>query len=205
MEFPRFSAKFKADPGARGPAPQCDVVPMLAQYGIACPSYVQFMRTTIRSSFNGGLLRFLLPETKVSLADWNGPDGWSHDWPGRRGQLFVFAYDWMGRQFAFDNERKNDRGEAEIGMLEPGTGELLQIPAVFHVFIEKVLIDQARAALAERFYDEWRKKIKKQLRHHECAGYAVPLFLNGEDNVENLEIVDVQIYLSLMGQMSSQI
>lgn len=205
MEFPRFSAKFKADPGARGPAPDCDVVPMLANYGIVCPSYAQFMRETIRSSFNGGLLRFLLPDTKLSLSGWNGPDGWGPDWPGRQGQLFVFAYDWMGRQFGFDNERKNSQGEAEIGMLVPGTGELLEIPAVFHVFIEKTLVYESEAALAERFYASWQKKNKKQLRHHECAGYHVPLFLNGEDSVENLEVSDMQVYLSLMGRMSSQV
>ena len=205
MEFPRFSAKFKVDPGARGPAPECDVAPLLAPYGIACPSYVEFMHETIRSSFNGGMLRFLLPDTKVSLAGWNGPTGWGPDWPGRQGQLFVFAYDWMGRQFAFDRDRTNKQGEAEIGMLVPGTGELLEIPAVFHVFIEKILVYEGQAALAEKFYASWQKKQRKQLRHHECAGYKVPLFLDGEDTVENLEVVDMQIYISLMGQMCSQI
>ena len=36
------------------------------------------------------------------------------------------------------------------------------------------------------------------LKHNECAGYKVPLFLNGDDVVDNLEISDMEVYWEIM-------
>lgn len=37
--------------------------------------------------------------------------------------------------------------------------------------------------------------------HDKCVGYKVPLFLNGEDNISNLELSDIEVYWGIMGQM----
>lgn len=37
-----------------------------------------------------------------------------------------------------------------------------------------------------------------------CAGYKVPLFLGGSDSVDNLDLQDLAVYVSLSGQMYTQ-
>lgn len=33
---------------------------------------------------------------------------------------------------------------------------------------------------------------------NKCVGYKVPLFLNGEDDIENLEVSDMEVYWEIM-------
>jgi Domain of unknown function (DUF1851) len=35
----------------------------------------------------------------------------------------------------------------------------------------------------------------------QCTGYKVPLFLGGKDPAENLEVIDLEVYWSLSGQL----
>jgi hypothetical protein len=39
------------------------------------------------------------------------------------------------------------------------------------------------------------------LSSSQCAGYKVPLFLGGKDSLENLEVIDLEVYWSLSGQL----
>ena len=41
-------------------------------------------------------------------------------------------------------------------MLEPGTGEVLEIPATVRLFHDTEMVDFADAALSASFYAEWR-------------------------------------------------
>jgi hypothetical protein len=45
-------------------------------------------------------------------------------------------------------------------MLEPGTGEVLEIPTTFMAFHEEELVDYQDAALAVEFFNQWREKNK---------------------------------------------
>lgn len=38
----------------------------------------------------------------------------------------------------------------------------------------------------------------KCLKYNECAGYKIPLFLNGDDIVDNLEVSDMEVYWEIM-------
>jgi len=52
------------------------------------------------------------------------------------------------------------------------------------------------ACLASEFFNEWFEANGNfVLPHNKCVGYKVPLFLNGEDDIENLEASDMEVIL----------
>lgn len=117
-----------------------------------------------------------------------------------------FGYDWLGRQFACDFGRTVD-GEPQILLLEPGTGEALEIPVDFQQFHESELIEEADAALAAGFFSEWAKAnpLSIPFSPSECAGYRVPLFLGGADTVKNLQVTDITVYWGLCAQLLKEV
>ena len=55
------------------------------------------------------------------------------------------------------------------------------------------------ACLASEFFNEWFEANGNfVLPHNKCVGYKVPLFLNGEDDIENLEVSDMEVYWEIM-------
>jgi hypothetical protein len=88
-------------------------------------------------------------------------------------------------------------------LLEPGTGEVLEIPLPLAAFHNEELVEYSDAALAADFFRAWSANHSDYLplKMDQCVGYRVPLFLGGPDTVENLEIVDRDVYWSLTGQL----
>lgn len=126
-----------------------------------------------------------------------------HAFPEFAGRLACFGYDWLGRQFATDTGRgKSD--DPEIMLLEPGTGDALEIPVSFSVFHDTELVDYTEEALALSFFEQWRRSGGAAPSPTECVGYKRPLFLGGADVVANLEISDLDVYWTIMGQLRSQ-
>jgi hypothetical protein len=160
------------------------------------------MSELARSSYNGGLLRVVLPGGDPELVKWNR-SGWVAGWPQYRDHLVVFAYDWMGSQIAFDLDRRQS-GEPAISILEPGTGKLLSVPRTFLEFITTEVVTKPEAALALELYESWRASGGSAPHASDCIGYMVPLFLGGVDEAENLEMWDMSVYLSLVGQAWAQ-
>jgi hypothetical protein len=113
-----------------------------------------------------------------------------------------FAYDWLGRAFAVDENRLRGGKEPMVLLLEPGTGEALEIPYSFASLHDN--LDELREpALAGGFFATWSKLNPSALPLSTtvCVGYKQPLFLGGKDTAENLEVVDMEIYWSLCGQL----
>lgn len=168
---------------------------------VGVDGYVEFADEFAGASFAGGLYRI---HDSVS-----GPKAkaWLQEvFPEFARRATPFAYDWLGRQFAVDRTRLAD-GQPLMLLLEPGTGEALDIDASFVGLHELELVEYPDDALAVSFYKEWRASgvDARPLERDECAGYKIPLFLGGEDEVENLEVVDLEVYLSFSGQLSSQV
>lgn len=113
-----------------------------------------------------------------------------------------FGYDWLGRQFAIDAGRAQG-GQPLVLMLEPGTGEGLEIPLSFGAFHNEELVEYRDAALATNFFDAWSQvqEAALPLASGDCVGYRVPLFLGGRDTVDNLEVIDLDVYWSTCGQL----
>src|ERR1700748_466987 len=71
-------------------------------------------------------------------------------------RIECFGASWLGCQFATDRAR-GERGARLVLLLEPGTGEALEIPATFASFHDNELFRHADAAVALSFYRDWLK------------------------------------------------
>ncbi|MER8446095.1 DUF1851 domain-containing protein [Mesorhizobium sp. M1066] len=150
------------------------------------------------ASFKHGLYRIIRPS---DVADWNARV--CLGFPEFTERITCFGYDWQGTAFATDTWRL-EQGEPGVVMFEPGTGKALQIPANIRTFHEVELIQDEDAALAANIYADWRRDGGAEPSYDQCIGYKKPLFLNGKDAIDNLELSDLTIYWHLMGQIMIQ-
>lgn len=118
--------------------------------------------------------------------------------PELEGRLACFGYDWLGRQFALDRQRRQGKKHLVL-LLDPATAEALEIPATVASLHTEELVHNAEAALALDFYADWREATGDDdfLEPHECVAYDVPLFLGGEDDVTQLGRIDMAAYWSV--------
>ncbi|MBF4766630.1 DUF1851 domain-containing protein [Nocardioides agariphilus] len=166
----------------------------------ALDGYIAFAREFAGASFDGGVYRV--------HDDRTGPQALSlvtDAFPEFAERVCPFGYDWLGRQFAVDSGRVVGQ-EPQVLLLEPGTGEALEIPFSFAAFHDVELVDHSDAALASAFFADWSRSNTDQLplRRDECVGYRIPLFLGGDDTLVNLEVSDIDVYWTLCGQLRGQ-
>lgn len=112
-------------------------------------------------------------------------------YPDFAGKFEPFAFDWLGRCFAIDL-RNNTM--ANILMFEIGTADVLEIPCDLSDFSNVEIPNYSESCLASNFYKEWKEAKKQILEHSKCAGYKIPLFLGGDDEISNLELCDMDVY-----------
>ncbi len=117
-------------------------------------------------------------------------------------RIHCFGFNWLGDQYALDLERR-EHGESLILMLDPGAGEALEIPATFLKIHDEEMVESPDAALVSNFFESWVAENRHllPLAPTDCVGYKVPLFLGGEDTIENLEVIDLDVYWTIFGQL----
>lgn len=119
-------------------------------------------------------------------------------------RITCFGSDWLGRQFATDEKRMVGR-DRQILMLEPGTGEVLEIPVGFALFHSGELVEQSDAVAAVNFFGQWLAAGGDKPGYGQCIGYKKPLFLGAADGIDNLELIDFEVYWSVAGQILAQL
>lgn len=187
--FEKFLAKFRLTNGRIGDE-------VLGEGGSIRPRLFDRMAGCV---FENGLYRIHTPDS-AAVADGLVEEAF----PELRSQMSCFGFDWLGRQFALDGGR-GAPSDPEILMLEPGTGEALEIPVPFSKFHDVELVEYANEALATDFYAEWASISSEHIEFAQCVGYRTPLFLGGSDTVDNLELTDIEVYWSFMGQLRVQV
>src|ERR1700722_18073038 len=153
---------------------------------LAVPGYVELAGRFAGCTFENGLYRLHDAET--------GSRGWAlmaESFPEFASRVRPFGFDWLGRQFGMDYGRV-ERGEPLVLLLEPGTGEALEIPYSFSAF-HKQLDELREPALAGSFFASWAAASPEviPLGVTQCAGYKIPLFLGGKGALDNLEVIDI--------------
>lgn len=146
-------------------------------------------------SFNQGLYRVI---RAADEAVWNARVAVA--FPDFADRITCFGFDWLGRVFALDSERI-ESDQAGVVMFELGTGETLEVPCSIASFHDEELIEYGDAALAIDFHRKWINNGGAAPNYNECVGYKEPLFLGGVDDLCNLELIDIDIYWHLMGQL----
>lgn len=119
-------------------------------------------------------------------------------------RIECFGADWLGRQFATDRAREV-AGKPQVLMLEPGTGEALEIPVSAEAFHADELINEPDAAAAYSFHQQWLAAGGLQPSYDQCIGYKRPLYLGGLDDVSNLKLFDLDVYWSVSAQILGQV
>jgi hypothetical protein len=146
-------------------------------------------------SFNDGLYRVM---------DADAANGWSKSiadaFPTFAGAVTCFGFDWLGRIFGL-NARRSVEGLPAVVMLEPGTGQALEIPRNIISFHDCELIEYSEEALASSFYLKWISIGGGAPKYSECIGYKNLLFLEGKDTVENLVRSDMDVYWTVATQL----
>jgi hypothetical protein len=181
-----FEAAFTPDVAAQGRGTATEMSepylgPLLAKWG--------------GTSFSGGIYRLVRPEV---IPDWvRIAEG---AFPTFRDRLVPFGIDWLGRLFVLDLGRTVD-GSPAVTLLEPGTGEALEIPCTAESFHESELIEYREECLAASFFEAWLKADGARPGLTECVAYRRPLFLGGSDTVENLELADIHVYWGIAEQL----
>lgn len=143
-------------------------------------------------TFAGGLYRIHTAESgaqRLKDIDAAFPEAPAHSAP--------YGYDWLGRQFCATEDDEN----ATSLMFEPGTGEVLEIPVHFALIHDDELVDYSNEALASEFYASYLASGGRAPGLTQCVGYRTPLFLGGQDDLPNLELVDTDVYWHLTGQV----
>lgn len=190
-----FDSSFPRDPlpsPSTCPTAAFDKIEPLA-HGIT-----EFFASRSGGSFGKGIYR-LFEVTEIPT--WN--DIVSHAFPGYQKRIMCFGFDWQGRVFALDAARKTE-GQYEILLFEIGSGEIFQIPSNFLELHNREFIEFADDALGKSFYDEWLASGGEPPSHDECIGFEVPLFLGGEQDVENLSPTSMEVYWEISGQLLQQ-
>ncbi|MCG8543391.1 MAG: DUF1851 domain-containing protein [Alphaproteobacteria bacterium] len=171
--------------------------PLLDQVDEISPGFTDFMRRHSGTSFNDGLYRVhaidsIRPLTALCL----------QAFPAYENKILCFASSWLGEQFAINLTRRVDR--RVVLMMDSGSGEVFEIPADFMEFHNSLLIDQKDEILNTKFYEDWLNTGGRAPAHNECIGFKIPLFLNGTDDVANLELIDMEVYWSIHAQLIEQ-
>lgn len=157
--------------------------------------FTTFLRHIGGQSFNRGLYR------TVGLDEL---DLWSDRvfemFPSFAQRAVIFGYDWLGRAFGLLTSEVHE-SNGRVLLFEPGTAEVLEIPADLVDFHNDILLNLANAALASTAFESWIAAYGQPLTREQCVGYQIPLFLGGVDGPENFEVSDIAVYWSLFAQI----
>lgn len=151
-------------------------------------------------SFDEGLLRFHNATSGAEAGELAAVAFGGDIEPGTA----FFAVDWLGRQYGARSSSETDDGDAApvVVIADIGTGFYDADVAPLDEFIGVLGSDAAPVVLGAERYAAWRQTHgAPQLDVDQCLGYAHPLFLGGPDSLANLELSDISVYWTVIGQV----
>ncbi len=192
-----FDKSFRRDKLPKKTAQATDALAAVEKHS---PGMAAFLAQHAGAAYEKGLYRIL---PTAEMAAWTA--NVAEAFPEHSGEMLCFAFDWVGRSFAIDFARTSDEGEYLILRLEPGVGEVMEIPVTFIDFHNEELVEYREDALSSDFFEEWQEAGGAAPAYDECVGYIKPLFLGGDDVVENLEVADLRVYWSISAQLLAKV
>lgn len=112
------------------------------------------------------------------------------------GRVEVFASVWNGILLAEDKNNKE-----QVLLFEPESAQVFEVPGNLDYFHNIQLVENRWPILREHLYVEWTSENKSIPGLRDCIGYKKPLFLGGLDSISNLEIIDMEVYWTVTGQL----
>lgn len=191
IRLDRFREHFKVDDDLKSRRAENGGHPGPALPGVVAP--VQELLQAIGGlSFNGGLYRTHMLK---DVPEWNATIATA--WTETAGKVCCFGYDWGGRQLGL-------YGPSTVLQFSAGDLEMVEIPGDIEAFHNEVLVDMTEPALAVAYYEAWKDSGGAVPKHDECIGQKRPLFLGGEDWIENLELINLDVYWTVSAPVIAQ-
>ena len=162
--------------------------------GVKCNSIDEFLENTSGKSFFNGLYSIFKRE---DIEKWNNIVG--EYFPNYKGSFSVFAYDWIGKIYAIDNDSKM------IKMFDPEEHECYVTDMDIVQFHEEI-VDDTDGMLASNYFNKWFEINNHELiKYGECVGFKVHLSLGGKDEIDNLEKIDMEVYWTITLDINSEV
>jgi hypothetical protein len=196
----RFLATFPPD--GRNVPGEWTEAKTIALVGRDIPSYTLFRREHGEASFGNGLLRFVGGQG-LNASEWNGIAGWRTLWPDRA-NLAVFAYDWLGRQYAFDRQRVTG-DEPLVTLLDPSDGAVMDSDFTFEGFLGWLAGPAGNGALSKPLYAGWLARGGAPPSERQCICFKQPLVFGGKQVPENLDLGDMMVQFGLLRQIHAKV
>ncbi|MFG2818884.1 hypothetical protein ACGFX4_05590 [Kitasatospora sp. NPDC048365] len=120
--------------------------------------------------------------------------------PGFAERYGVFAFDWLGREFAVNTE------DGTVAAVDFGSDEFLESELSLDEWHD-VVAAEADDLLLLAQYLEWRAANPQTgpLAFDQVVCHRHPLFLGGADEVDNLELSDKDVHRTLFTQIAVQV
>jgi hypothetical protein len=162
-----------------------------------CPGFTELASECAGTAFGDGIVRV---HSGASARRASGLI--AEAFPDFPEEFQAIAQDWMGRQFAV-GAQPGMRYYQQVLLFEPASGEAFEIDSDIPSLLNTEFVSDPVTYLAADLFADWRLAGGPSVEPNECVGFRVPLFLGGEGSVENLEIMDLEVYWSLVGQLRS--
>ena len=106
----------------------------------------------------------------------------------------LFGYNWLGQFFAIDDQE----GKGHVIIIDTDTTAYTDMG--FLEYLNDELPENPERSLHVTQYGEWVAS-HGPVDPGECVGYKVPLFLGGDDSPDNMEVIDMDVYWTMTGQL----
>lgn len=186
--FERFTSLYPLDAGEASPPANTEPLRQV-------PGLAELVTMAAGLSFGDGILRVLTDDEArraQGLANLM--------WPEWAPRIRPFAQDWMGRQYVLDLHRK-----AMVLLLDPGAAGVYELDGTIPDLLDEYVVEDPNTFLAQDLFTSWRAAHPERPPAGTCVGFRTPLFLGGGAAVENLEVVDEEVYWSVHGQLWAKV
>lgn len=161
--------------------------------GVNFNSVDEFFKNTSGKSFFNGLYTIFKQE---DIEKWNNIVG--EYFPDYKGSFLVFAYDWMGKIYAVENNSKM------VIMFDPEEHACYAADMDIVKFHEE-LVNNTDGILSVNYFNQWFENNNKVIKYGRCIGFKIPLSLGGKDELNNLEEIDMEVYWTITLDINSTI
>ncbi|WP_108513694.1 SMI1/KNR4 family protein [Bradyrhizobium algeriense] len=134
-------------------------------------------------------------ETSWGLAEWNSSDLWKADYRGLANNIFCFAEDVFGQQFAVC--------EGKIGTFEVETGDFRTVALSLEEWASMMLLDYNQMT-GFSLAHEWQVRYGPLRPRHRLMA-KTPFVLGGEYSLENFAALDSLQLMKTLGNLAHQI
>lgn len=185
--FERFVAVYPPDGGDASPPVNIDSLRQV-------PGLAELVTLAAGRTFGDGVLR-VFTENQARRAQ-GLVNAMFPEWAP---QIRPFAQDWLGRQYVLDLHRG-----CMLLLMEPGSGEVFELDEKIPELFDQCMVDESDVFLALDLFRSWHEVHSEGVSIGKCVGFKRPLFLGGDSVVDNLEVIDEEVYWSIHGQLRAQ-